>query len=257
MIETAKAAALIGGKILTENFGKIMVHEIETKSINNFVTFVDRLSEEKIIEKIRESCPDHQIYAEESGRHDRNSEYKWIIDPLDGTANYVHGIPVFSISIALEKHGEIILGVVYDPVLDEMFYAEKGKGAYLNNQKLICAQKSSLGDSIISTGFPYKNYHDFDDYIKLFSQFIRNTAGLRRMGSAALDLAYTAAGRFDGFWELDLSPWDIAAGILIIEEAGGVVTDIHGNHGYMETGNVIASNKTVHEQMLKLLKSGL
>jgi myo-inositol-1(or 4)-monophosphatase len=256
MIDIAKEAAIIGGKILTDNFGKITIHEIETKSINNFVTFVDRLSEEKIIARIRESCPEHQIYAEESGKHARNSEYRWLIDPLDGTANYVHGIPVFSISIALEKNGEILLGVIYDPVLDEMFYAEKGKGAYLNDRRLICAQKVNLRDSIISTGFPYKNYHDFDDYIRLFSKFIRNTAGLRRMGSAALDLAYTAAGRFDGFWELDLSPWDIAAGILIIGEADGIVTDIHGNHGYMETGNVLAANKSVHKQMLELLTGG-
>ncbi len=255
MLEIAIEAAKIGGKILIEYFGKLTDHDIETKSRNNFVTFVDRLSEEKIIEKIQLSFPEHNIFAEESGKHQSNNvDYRWLIDPLDGTTNYIHNIPFFCVSIALEKNGEIILGVIYDPLRDEMFYAEIGKGAFLNNRKLFIAQKSKLIDCIIATGFPYKNIDIMDRYMQLFSGFMRNTAGLRRMGSAAIDLAYTASGRFDGFWELDLKPWDIAAGMLIVQEAGGIVTDTIGMPECMESGNVVATNSFIHKQMLELLK---
>ena len=253
MIDVAKEAARIGGEILLENYGKITSEEVESKGKNNFVTFVDRLSEEKIIEKILSVYPDHDIYAEESGKHKKKSDYRWLIDPLDGTTNYIQGIPLFSVTIALQKDNEIILGVTYDPIRNEMFHAEKGKGAYLNNTRLQISTKENLSTCVVATGFPYKAYQDIGSYLKSFGDFIKNTAGLRRMGSAAIDLAYTASGRFDGFWEFNLSPWDIAAGILLIQEAGGIATDDLGEKNYMETGNIVAANPEIHRQMLSFL----
>jgi myo-inositol-1(or 4)-monophosphatase len=254
MLEVAIQSAKIGGKVLLENFGKVTKKEIEVKSKNNFVTYVDRLSEEKIVQRILSTFPDHTIVAEESGGQKQNSEYRWIIDPLDGTTNFIQGIPMFAVSIGLEKNGEMLLGVIYEPIRKELFYAEKGKGAYLNDKKFTIADKKNLSECLIATGFPFRIYDLFDDYLKTFSLFMRKTIGIRRAGSAAIDLAYTAIGRFDGFWELGLSPWDIAGGSIIIEEAGGVITDVLGGKNYLSTGNVVAGNKDIHEQMLKIVK---
>ncbi len=253
MIEIAKEAALEAGKILVKNLGKLSIDQIETKSKNNFVTEIDKLAEKIIIDLIYSFHPNHCIFAEESGNNNKTSDYRWIIDPLDGTTNYIHSIPFFCVSIALEFKGEIILGVVYDPVRDEMFYAEKGKGAYLNNKPINVSSKFNISESIITVGFPYKSHHNIGKYINTLTKISGSCSNIRKVGSAAIDLAYVASGRFDGYWELDLSEWDIAAGIIIIREAGGRVTDLNGEFGFMETGNIIASNNHIHSQILEVL----
>lgn len=256
MINIAKEACLAAGKILLDNLGKLSSGQIETKSKNNFVTYVDRLSEETIIKIIKSSHPEHCIFAEESGNNNKESDYRWLIDPLDGTTNYIHEIPFFCISIALEYKGEIILGVIYDPIRREMFYAEKGKGAFLNDQRISVSTKENISNSIITVGFPYKSYHSIDKYISTLTKIAGSCSNIRKVGSAAIDLAYVASGRFDGYWELDLSQWDIAAGIILILEAGGVVTDTEGEYGFMDTGNIVASNKKIHKQLLDVLNKG-
>ncbi|MFN8578555.1 MAG: inositol monophosphatase family protein [Candidatus Sericytochromatia bacterium] len=253
MINIAKEACLISGKILLDNLGKLSSCDIETKGINNFVTYVDKQSEESIIKIIKTSFPEHCIFAEESGDNKKDSDYRWLIDPLDGTTNYIHGVPFFAVSIALEYKGEIILGVIYDPVRGEMFYAEKGKGAFLNSKEICVSNKENIANSIITVGFPYKSYHNIEHYINTLTKIAGRCSNIRKIGSAALDLAYVASGRFDGYWELDLGQWDIAAGIIIIREAGGIVTDTEGNNGFMETGNTLASNRKIHKQLLEVL----
>lgn len=253
MLKIAMDAAKIGGDILLEHFGKITAQEIEVKGKNNFVTYVDRLSEEKIIEKILLEYPEHDIYAEESGEHNKKSDYQWIIDPLDGTTNFIQGIPVFAVNIVLVKNKDILLAVTFDPTRNELFYAEKGKGAYLNGKQIFVQNKESLSDCVLATGIPYKVSQNVDEYVVSFANFIKNSAGIRRMGSAAIDLAYTASGRFDGFWEFDLKPWDIIPGVLLVQEAGGVATDNLGKYDYWETGNIVASNKNIHNQMIEFL----
>lgn len=253
MINVAKEACLASGKILLDNLGKLNSSQIETKSKNNYVTEVDKLSEETIIKIIKSIYPDHSIFAEESGDDNISSDYRWIIDPLDGTTNYIHGVPFFCISIALEYQGEIILGVIYDPVRNEMFYAEKGKGAYLNSEKIHVSKKEDISTSVITVGFPYKSYHNIEHYINTLTKIAGRCSNIRKVGSSAIDLAYVAAGRFDGYWELDLGQWDIAAGIILIQEAGGIVTDTEGDKNFMQTGNTVASNKKIHSQLLEIL----
>lgn len=253
MINIAKEACLIAGKILLENLGKLNPSQIETKSKNNYVTYADKLSEETIIKIIKSAYPDHAIIAEESGDDHKNSDYKWFIDPLDGTTNYIHGVPFFCISIALEYKGEIIIGVIYDPVRNEMFYAEKGKGAFLNSERIYVSKKNDISASVITVGFPYKSYHNIEHYINTLTKIAGRCSNIRKVGSSAIDLAYVAAGRFDGYWELDLAPWDIAAGIILIQEAGGIVTDTEGDNKFMKTGNTVASNKKIHSQLLQIL----
>lgn len=253
MIDLAIEAALAAGKVLIENLGKLSADQIETKSKNNFVTEIDKLSEKTIINIINSVFPDHCIFAEESGDNKKDSDYRWLIDPIDGTTNYIHSIPFFCVSIALEYKDEIILGVVYDPVREEMFYAMKGEGAFLNNKKISVSSKEHMSESIVTVGFPYKSHHNIEKYINTLTKIAGSCSNIRKVGSAALDLAYVAAGRFDGYWELDLSQWDIAAGIIIVREAGGMVTDIEGKEGFMETGNIVASNKKIHSQILNVL----
>lgn len=253
MIDIAKEASLIAGKILLDNLGKLESNQIETKSKNNFVTEIDKLSEKTIIDIIHSVYPEHSIFAEESGASNKGNDYRWIIDPIDGTTNYIHSIPFFCISIALEYKNQIILGVIYDPVRNEMFHAEKGKGAYLNNRKIHVSDKENMSESIITVGFPYKSHHNIGTYINTLTKISASCANIRKVGSAAMDLAYVASGRFDGYWELDLNQWDIAAGVIIIREAGGFVSDINGENGFMETGNIVASNKKIHNQILKVL----
>jgi len=253
-LQVATEAARAGGMILRENYGKVASEDIEVKSRNNFVTYIDRLSEEKIIEIIAAHFPDHGINAEEQGLMRTDSEYQWSIDPLDGTTNFIHSVPMFSVSIAVQKNEQLLAGVIYDPMRDELFSAERGKGAFLNGKRLNVTSKTALADCFFATGFPYREFQDVESYLRTFAHFMRQTAGIRRIGSAAIDLAYTAAGRFDGFWEFDLKPWDISAGILLIEEAGGKVSDPLGGNTYMETGNILASSNTIHEQMLSILK---
>ncbi len=253
MKEIAIKAALEAGKILKENFGKIANSQIDVKQKFDFVTFVDHNSEKTIISIIREHYPDHKFYAEESARDDK-AEYRWIIDPLDGTTNYIHGFPGFSISIALEHNQEIVLGVIYDPMRNELFLAEKGKGATLNGEPIHVSDISDPAKSMLTTGFPFRIKEYLDVYLEAFKLLFMQVSGIRRLGSAALDLSYLACGRCEGFWEIGLSPWDIAAGYLLVQEAGGQVTDFAGKDSPIWTGNVVASNVLCHKFMMDIIK---
>ena len=230
------------------------VHTIDYKGEINLVTEVDKISEEMITSKINALFPDHDILAEEFTDIDRGSDFRWIIDPLDGTTNYAHGYPYFCVSIALERLNTMTVGIVYDPMLDEMFVAEKGKGAFLNDREIHVSNTRGIIKSLLATGFPYDIREDSHNNLNYFNEMILKAQAIRRAGSAALDLAYVAAGRFDGFWELKLNPWDIAAGWLLVEEAGGIVTDMGGNDYYMESSSILASNGRIHKEMMDVLK---
>lgn len=251
-IGLAQKAALGAGELLRENFGKVL--DIEYKAKNSLVTEIDRISEELIIEIIRDKFPSHSIFAEESGRDGRDSGHLWIIDPLDGTTNYTHTYPFFSVSIALEIDGEIKLGVVYDPLKNEMFSGEKGDGASLNNRPMKVSVTSSVEESCLCTGFIHTKDWMVEENLKHFGNFIRRSRALRRDGSAALDLCYVACGRFDGFWELGLNPWDTAAGFLICEEANGLVTDFSGKRFDVHNQELVATNGKIHDEMIRVLK---
>lgn len=249
--KTALLAAEKAGKILIKNLGK--VKQIDYKGIVNIVTEIDKLSEKTIIDIILKKFPHHEILAEESKEKYNSSKYKWIIDPLDGTTNYAHGYPVVCISIALEIEGAIMMGLVYDPFRDELFYAEKGKGAYLNNKQIHVSKTDKLIRSLLSTGFAYNVRVTKNNNLVHFCKFSLMAQGVRRDGSAALDFCYTAMGRFDGFWEMNLSAWDMAAGSLIVEEAGGRITDLKGNNFSIYNKNVVASNSIIHDEMLGVI----
>jgi len=230
-------------------------HTVHYKGEINIVTEEDRRCEEMIIAEIKRHYPDHDILTEESAGSDRGSEYLWIIDPLDGTTNYAHGYPVFCVSIALEKAGRIVLGVIFNPMLNELFVAEENNGAFLNRKRLSVSGTSTLSQSLLATGFPYDIRRNADNNLNYFIGMATQAQAIRRAGSAALDLAYTAAGRFDGFWELKLHPWDTAAGLLMIREAGGTLSDIQGNPYRLSSHSIVASNGVVHADMLRVLQS--
>ncbi|MCH8014838.1 MAG: inositol monophosphatase [Candidatus Dadabacteria bacterium] len=250
-LEVAEKTAREAGVVLLENLGK--VKKIEFKAKNSLVTEVDKLSEEIIINNIKKSFPSHDIFAEESGRHSENSDYLWLIDPIDGTTNYAHAYPFFSISIALEVKGEVEVGLVYDPVKDEMFTAEAGKGAYLNGELIKVSKSDSIEHSHVCTGFMHEIEWMVEANIKHFGNFIRRARAVRRDGSAALDVCYVACGRFDGFWELGLNPWDTAAAVLILKEAGGQVTTFSGDEYSIYIKEILASNSIIHGQMMEIL----
>lgn len=254
MLETAIKAAQSAAVILLENFGKISARDIREKNKNDFLTFVDEQAEQKIITIIKEKYPQHAILAEESGAHSQSHDFQWIIDPLDGTRNYITGIKIFGISIALKYKADIILGVVLDPLREELFWAEKSKGAYLNGKLIQVSNRKSLKNCLLATGFPFKYKNFLHPYLSSFEEIFNNASGIRRMGAACIDLAYLATGRFDGFWEIGLNPWDIAAGSLIIQEAGGRISDFWGSNNYLFSGYFIASNGLIHDQMLKLIQ---
>lgn len=250
--EFAVSIAKEAGIILKERFhGK---HEIDYKGEINIVTEVDRLAEEMIISRINKEFPHHDILAEESAGIEKGSKYRWIIDPIDGTTNYAHGFPFFCVSIALEKDGEVITGVVYNPILQEMFVAEKGEGAFLNNKQIKVTKTEELVRSFLATGFPYDISQDPDNNLNYFNGMALKAQAIRRAGSAAIDLAYVAAGRFDGFWELKLHPWDTAAGWLLVKEAGGEVTQISGDGYHLESPSILASNGKIHGKMINVLE---
>lgn len=220
------------------------------------VTEMDLLAEKVIVSEIRKRYPDHSLLAEEKTDLRGDSPYRWVIDPLDGTTNYAHGYPVFSVSIALEKAGEVILGVVYDPTRDELFVGKKGKGARLNGRKIHVSSTPKLSECLLATGFPYDIRETAADNFDHFRNFALRAHAVRRAGSAALDLCYVAAGRFDGFWEMKLGPWDLAAGSLMVREAGGKVTDFLGTPLVLDGKYVLASNGKIHREMIQLLKRG-
>lgn len=257
MLDTAKEAAQIGGEILLKEFGKLRRSQIDLKGTGDYVTELDRRSEDAIIQRIKANFPDHVIQAEESGIEDRKSLYCWLIDPLDGTANYVQGISMFGVSVAVLKEGEVVIGVVFYPDRNELFWAEKGRGAFLNGMRIQVSSKKDIAYAMLASGFPWRSKMYLDSYMASFKELFLKAAGIRRMGAAAIDLAYTACGRFDGFWEMKLNPWDIAAGILLVQEAGGVVSDFRGENGYMDSGNVVAGTPEIYGQILEVIRQYL
>ncbi|MFH1552482.1 MAG: inositol monophosphatase family protein [Candidatus Omnitrophota bacterium] len=246
-----KAAREAGGYAL-EHIGKLK--EISRKTgINDLVTDVDKMSEKIIIDRIHNEFPQHSILAEESGEHASDGIFRWIIDPLDGTTNYAHGFPVFCVSIGVAEGGSVKIGVVYDPSRDELFTAEEGKGAFLGGKRIKVSETGTVANSLIATGFAYDVAGKIDN-IESFKTMLKNAQAVRRAGSAAIDLCYVACGRFDGFWELGLNPWDTAAGQLIVKEAGGVVTKLNGEPFEIYQKKILATNGRIHNEMRKLLE---
>ena len=252
MLTTAVKAARRAAGIITRAALDIDVLTVQHKQHNDFVTEVDRAAEAAIIETLLDAYPSHAILAEESGRQG-DSEYQWIIDPLDGTTNFLHSFPQYCISIALIHKGQLDQAVIYDPNRNDLFVASRGKGAYLNDRRLRVSKRLKLGDALIGTGFPYRDFTHLDTYMAMLRDVLQKTSGVRRPGSAALDLAYVAAGYLDGFWEIGLSKWDIAAGCLLIKEAGGLVGDFEGDDNYINSGNIIAGNPKIFAQLLQTL----
>jgi myo-inositol-1(or 4)-monophosphatase len=246
-----EAVAREAGALLLESLHDR--HIVQYKGEINLVTEADHLSESLIVERIRREFPGHDILTEESPETANGSCFRWIIDPLDGTTNYAHGYPIFCVSIALEVKGVIMLGAVYNPMLGELFTAEKGAGAFLNGRRLTVSRTETLSLSLLATGFPYDIREDRNNNINYFKVMVLSAQAVRRAGSAALDLAYIAAGRFDGFWELKLAPWDTAAGWLLIEEAGGSVTDLRGDPYHLHSKGMLASNGLIHAEMARIL----
>ena len=251
-IQAAKEAALKGGRFLKANLDHS--GEIFYKGAVDLVTNFDTQAQRMIMDYLSESFPDHDYLAEEGLSQEKGAEFRWIIDPLDGTTNYAHGFPVFTVSIALEKKGELILGMIYDPMREEMFSAEKGEGAFLNGRKIKVSSVDELDKSLLATGFPYDLRTSDVNNIAHFNAFLTRVQGIRRCGSAAMDLCYVACGRFDGFWELKLSPWDMAAGALIVQEAGGRISDFKGREFTISGSEILASNGLIHQQMKDVLQ---
>lgn len=253
MLTIAVRAARNAGRILLRYQDRIDQIDVASKRRNDFVSEVDQSAEQAIIRELRGKYPDHAILAEESGEH-QGGDFQWVIDPLDGTTNYLHGFPQFCVSIALKYRNRLEQAVVYDPLREELFTASRGEGARLNDRRLRVTGHTSLEGALIGTGFPFRDHSHLDTYLDMFKAMIRDTAGIRRPGSAALDFAYLAAGRLDGFWELGLAQWDFAAGALLVTEAGGMVSDLAGGDRHLETGNVVAGNLKVHQAMLARLR---
>jgi myo-inositol-1(or 4)-monophosphatase len=242
------------GEIIRQSYGKISSKNIQTKGLNDFVTDIDKKSEEYIVENLSKLIPEAGFIAEEGTSIKIGLEYNWIIDPLDGTTNFIHGFYPCAVSIALEYNKEIILGVVYEIGLSECFYAWKNGGAYLNEDNIRVSKEKLFKDSLIATGFPYHEFNLLDQYIELLKFLTKNTSGIRRLGSAATDMAYVACGRFDGFYEYDLKPYDVAAGSIIINEAGGIISDFKGKDNYIYGREIVASNKEIFDNFLNTVK---
>ena len=253
MLNVAVKAARRAATIINRASLNLERLQIDRKQHNDFVTEVDKAAEEAIIETLGEAYPNHGFLAEESGELLNNSDHIWIIDPLDGTTNFIHGFPQYAISIALSVNGVLQQAVIYDPNRDELFSASKGGGAYVDRRRLRVADQIKLENALIGTGFPYRQDQDVDQYLKIFADMTRQCAGLRRPGAASLDLAYVAAGRYDGFFESELKPWDMAAGALIITEAGGLVGNYRGEEGFLESGEIMAGNPRIFAQMAQVL----
>ena len=252
-LNIAVRAARSAGNVIIRNLDRLDSIAVHTKDRNDFVTEVDQQAEREIIYILRKAFPDHSILAEESGLTEGN-EYQWIIDPLDGTTNFLHGYPQFAVSIALSHKGRLEHGVVYDPMRQELFTASRGAGAMLNDRRIRVTKRTSLEGALLGTGFPFKAQHHLDTYLDMFRALFPHTAGIRRPGSAALDLSYVAAGRLDGFWEIGLRPWDMAAGILLIQEAGGLSSDFSGGHNYLKSGNLVSGSPKVFADILKKIR---
>lgn len=251
MLNFAIRTAQDAGRLLRDRLGTAF--DVAHKGAINLVTDVDLASEQLIRDAIATHYPRHEVLAEEGGLHERHSDYRWVVDPLDGTTNYAHGYPIFAVSIALEYKSEAVLGVVYDPMRDELFTAERGGSAALNNRPIRVSTTADLMQSLLSTGFPYDIKTSKMTNLDHWANFAMNAQALRRDGAAAIDMCYVACGRFDGYWELNLGPWDTAAGALIVTEAGGRVTDFRGGEFSIYKPEVIASNGTIHQQMIEVI----
>lgn len=252
MLRKAIEAARLAGESIRHYANQVQKLDVENKAHNDFVSKVDREAENIIIRLLQRAYPDHAFFGEESGKQG-DGDYEWIIDPLDGTTNFLYGVPQYSVSVALKYKGRLSVGVVYDPLRDEMFAAARGEGATLNGRRIRVSERSSMSNALLGTGIPFRPNQDLGLYLQTMKALLPDTAGVRRLGSAALDLAYVASGRFDGFWEFGLNEWDIAAGVLLVQEAGGLISDMRGNNTHLTTGNVVAANPKVFREMLKRL----
>ena len=252
MLNTAGKAARRAGNIIIRATRNLDIVAVREKAVNDFVTEVDREAERAVISTLHEAYPGHAILAEESGASGA-SEYTWVIDPLDGTTNFLHGFPQFCVSIALEHRGVVTQAVVYDPVRNDLFTASRGRGAFLNEQRIRVSKRLHLKAALVGTGFPFRSHAHIEAYLAMLRDIMKGSCGVRRAGSAALDLAFVAAGRLDAFWEIGLSRWDMAAGSLLVTEAGGLVGDLEGNEGWMESGNIAGGAPKVFAEMIQML----
>jgi len=251
MVKACRKAA----KTLIRDFGEIEKLQVSVKGPGDFVTNSDKKVEQILIDELQKARPNYSVLSEEIGEINNDESFRWIIDPIDGTSNFLHGIPHFAISLGLEQNKEIICGIIYDPIKDELFSAEKGNGSYLNNQRMRVSARSKLKDCIIFTGGPKISAKDRELSLKEYNKFsTKILTPIRKMGSASLDLAYVAAGRCDGFWQRNLNYWDIAAGIILVKEAGGYITDFEGKNEYIENKNILATNSLINEEMIEVLK---
>lgn len=254
MLDKIISVSKEAGEIIRKGFKSNISIEFKTDA-SNIVTNIDKASEKVITDFIKKEYPNHTIIAEETGLNEKNSEYKWIIDPLDGTTNFAHGLPIFSISIGVQKNEETIYGVIYDVMRDKVFSAEKGSGAFENNVKIKVSENSNLSESLLVTGFPYEVKNNYEEAIIHFTTFLKKSRAVRRLGSAAIDFCFVANGVFDGFWESKLNSWDVCAGLILVEEAGGKISNYSGNPVTVNSPNFLATNGKVHSQMIEVLKS--
>lgn len=251
--EVERLSKEVGAYILGEQH-KISEQVVETKDLNSLVSYVDKEAEARIVKRLKELLPEAGFIAEEQTEQESDAEFTWIVDPLDGTTNFIHGIPTYATSIALSKGTELLLGVVYEVNQSECFSASKGNGAFLNGKPIRVSSRPKLADTLLATGFPYYNFEHKDSYLKLISQLFESCRGLRRIGSAAVDLCYTACGRFDAFFEYSLQTWDIAAGIIIVQEAGGKVSDFSGGDDFFSGKEILASSYKVYDELLEIIE---
>ncbi|MDG4894964.1 MULTISPECIES: inositol monophosphatase family protein [unclassified Mesorhizobium] len=251
-------AAMKAGRSLSRDFGEVQNLQVSMKGPGDYVSQADRKAEEIVFAELSKARPGYAFQMEERGAVEgEDAQHRWIVDPLDGTTNFLHGIPLFSVSIALERQGQIVAGVVYNPAMDELYTAERGGGAFMNDRRLRVAGRSKLTDAVIGCGVPHLGRGQHGNFLIELRNVMAEVSGVRRLGSAALDLAYVAAGRMDGFWETGLSSWDIAAGILLVREAGGFVSDMDGAQGMLDNGEVVAGNEIIQRALLKTVKKPL
>ncbi|HYC38636.1 MAG TPA: inositol monophosphatase family protein [Usitatibacter sp.] len=253
MLNTAVKAARKAGSIITRASFDIDKLTVRRKQQNDFVSEVDNAAEDAIISVLKDAYPDHGFLGEEGGYRDKDAEYLWVIDPLDGTTNFLHGFPQYCVSIGLLHKGTLSQAVVFDPNRNELFTATKGAGAYLNDRRIRVSRTDKMEDALLGTGFPFREIVNVDDYLRMLRNAMKTCSGVRRPGAAALDLAWVACGRIDGFWEIGLSPWDMAAGALLVREAGGLVGDLAGEDKFLDTGRIVAANGKLFAALLKLL----